>query len=58
VPVKKDQGDEGEIGGLSPVESARTMIAIQRGLKRARISEADESAGVDGQADPHDRAAN
>lgn len=58
VPVKKDQGDEGEIGGLSPAESARTMIAIQRGLKRARISEADESAGVDGQADPHDRAAN
>jgi signal transduction histidine kinase len=52
------QADESETGGISPGASARTMIAIQQGMKRARISEADESAGVDGQAESHGRSAN
>ncbi|MFC4612598.1 nitrate- and nitrite sensing domain-containing protein [Streptomyces maoxianensis] len=52
------QDDEGEAGAISPGESARTMIAIQQGMKRAQISEADESAGVDGQTESRDRGAN
>ncbi|UYQ66073.1 nitrate- and nitrite sensing domain-containing protein [Streptomyces peucetius] len=54
------QGEEadGESGGLSPGESARTMMAIQQGMKRARISDTDESAGADGQAQSPDRSAN
>jgi signal transduction histidine kinase len=52
------QDDEGGPGAISPGESARTMMAIQQGMKRAQISEADESAGVDGQAESPDRSAN
>ncbi|MFD7813480.1 nitrate- and nitrite sensing domain-containing protein [Streptomyces sp. NPDC059785] len=43
--------DRGE-GGISPDRSARAMTAIQQGLKRARISDADESDGTDGRQAP------
>ena len=42
-------GEEGK-GVLSPDASARAMIAIQQGLKRARMSETDVPAGTDGQS--------
>ncbi|MBT2365629.1 nitrate- and nitrite sensing domain-containing protein [Streptomyces sp. ISL-10] len=54
----EERDDEEETGGLSPGESARTMMAIQQGMKRARITETDKSAGADGQADSYDRGAN
>lgn len=56
--AQTQQDDEGETGGISPGESARTMMAIQQGMKRAQISEADESAGADGQAESRGRSAN
>ncbi|MDQ1006295.1 hypothetical protein QFZ82_000780 [Streptomyces sp. V4I23] len=52
------RGDEEETGGLSPGDSARAMMAIQQGMKRARITETDKSAGADGQADSPDQGAN
>ncbi|MEW2630727.1 nitrate- and nitrite sensing domain-containing protein [Streptomyces sp. NPDC048389] len=52
------EAPEDESGGLSPGESARTMMAIQQGMKRARISDTDESAGADGQAESPDRSTN
>ncbi|MFD5078639.1 nitrate- and nitrite sensing domain-containing protein [Streptomyces sp. NPDC058371] len=47
--TSKQQDDRGESGAISPDQSARAMIAIQQGLKRARIADAEESAGTDGQ---------
>ncbi|MGW7467917.1 nitrate- and nitrite sensing domain-containing protein [Streptomyces xantholiticus] len=55
---EQTENDEGQSSGLSPGDSARTMMAIQQGMKRARISETDESAGADGQAESPDRGAN
>jgi hypothetical protein len=54
----QERDDEEETGGLSPGDSARAMMAIQQGMKRARITETDKSAGADGQADSHDHGAN
>ncbi|MEU2584200.1 nitrate- and nitrite sensing domain-containing protein [Streptomyces avermitilis] len=50
---------EGDKGVISPDASARAMIAIQQGLKRARMSETDEPTGADGrqQTDPRDPGA-
>ncbi|MFE9097442.1 nitrate- and nitrite sensing domain-containing protein [Streptomyces sp. NPDC007264] len=49
---------EGDNDGISPDASARAMIAIQQGLKRARMSETDGSAGADGRpTDPGDPGA-
>jgi signal transduction histidine kinase len=56
--AQTQQDDEGETGAISPGESARTMMAIQQGMKRAQIAEADESAGVDSQAESRGRSAN
>ncbi|MGW0774864.1 sensor histidine kinase [Streptomyces sp. NPDC002835] len=52
------EAPDDESGGLSPGESARTMMAIQQGMKRARNSDTDESAGADGQAQSPDPSAN
>ncbi|MFC3572155.1 nitrate- and nitrite sensing domain-containing protein [Streptomyces yaanensis] len=41
---------EGDKGVISPDASARAMIAIQQGLKRARMSETDGPAGADGRS--------
>ncbi|WP_329134438.1 nitrate- and nitrite sensing domain-containing protein [Streptomyces sp. NBC_01476] len=41
-------GPDGDQGVISPDASARAMIAIQEGLKRARMSEADEPGRRDG----------
>ncbi|MFI2351116.1 nitrate- and nitrite sensing domain-containing protein [Streptomyces sp. NPDC019443] len=56
--AQSQQDDEGETGAISPGESARTMMAIQQGMKRAQIAEADESAGVDSQAESRGPSAN
>jgi signal transduction histidine kinase len=56
--AQTQQDDEGEAGAISPGESARTMMAIQQGMKRAQIAEAEESAGVDSQAESRGRSAN
>lgn len=52
------EAGDGESGGISPGQSARAMMAIQQGMNRARISDTDESAGADGQAESPDRGAN
>ncbi|WP_286251055.1 sensor histidine kinase [Streptomyces graminofaciens] len=45
-------------GGLSPDASARAMMAIQQGLKRARLDESGEPNGTDHRpAPPHDPGA-
>lgn len=56
--AQTQQDDESEPGAISPGESARTMMAIQQGMKRAQISESDESGGVDSQAESRGRSAN
>lgn len=56
--AQAQERDDEETGGLSPGDSARAMMAIQQGMKRARITETDKSAGADGQTDPHDHGAN
>ncbi|MFD1661848.1 hypothetical protein ACFSL4_27580, partial [Streptomyces caeni] len=49
---------EGDNDVISPDASARAMIAIQQGLKRARMSQADGPAGADGRpTDPRDPGA-
>ncbi|MFF2846813.1 nitrate- and nitrite sensing domain-containing protein [Streptomyces sp. NPDC058001] len=54
-PARQDSdGDT----GLSPDLSARAMTAIQQGLQRARISEVDDSTGMDGQAESRGPGAN
>ncbi len=42
----------GGAGGLTPDASARAMIAIQQGLKRARLSEGGEPDGTDDRKAP------
>ncbi|MGW0823051.1 sensor histidine kinase [Streptomyces sp. NPDC002845] len=50
--LRKEAGHQGgrddDEGGLSPDASARAMIAIQQGLKRAKFSEDGEADGPDG----------
>lgn len=54
--LRKEAADglrEGDTeGGLSPDASARAMIAIQQGLKRARLSEPGEPDGIDDRQAP------
>ncbi|MFF8846400.1 nitrate- and nitrite sensing domain-containing protein [Streptomyces sp. NPDC015127] len=54
----QERDDEEETGGLSPGDSARAMMAIQQGMKRARIADSDKSAGADGQAESPGHGAN
>ncbi|WP_346158599.1 sensor histidine kinase [Streptomyces roseiscleroticus] len=49
----QNEGTDGS-GGLSPDASARAMIAIQQGLKRARLSEGGEPDGTDDRKAPRD----
>lgn len=50
---------EGDNGVISPDASARAMIAIQQGLKRARMSETNGPVGTDSRpADSRDPGAN
>ncbi|POX44068.1 nitrate- and nitrite sensing domain-containing protein [Streptomyces sp. Ru72] len=54
----RSEGEE-DNGVVSPEASARAMIAIQQGLKRARMSDPDGPAGAEGRPqDPGDPGAN
>jgi hypothetical protein len=54
----RPDGSGGDNGVISPDASARAMIAIQQGLKRARMSETDEPDAMEGRPDSRSSGAN